>query len=89
MIMRKLSLSCAALAILGAGVSLDNTANAAGFYIQEQSSYHLGMSFAGSAADPVDASTIYYNPAGMAHLDGMQAQLGSHLLIPNSKIKDT
>ncbi len=89
MILRKLSLSCAALAIMGAGIGLDNSAEAAGFYIQEQSSYHLGMSFAGSAADPVDASTVYYNPAGMAHLDGKQIQIGTHLLVPNSKIKDT
>lgn len=87
MIIRKLTLSCAAIALLG--VSGIDKADAAGFYIQEQSSYHLGMSFAGAAADPVDASTIYYNPAGMAHLDRAQIQMGSHLLIPDAGIKNT
>lgn len=89
MIMRKLTLSCAALALLGTAGLASNSAQAAGFYIQEQSSYHLGMAFAGAAADPVDASTIYYNPAGMSHLDRSQVQVGTHLLIPSAKIKDT
>jgi long-chain fatty acid transport protein len=87
--MRNLSLSCAALALIGAGLATTQDAQAAGFYIQEQSTYHQGMSFAGAAADPVDASTAFYNPAGLAHLDRAQVQIGTNLLIPNSKIKNT
>jgi long-chain fatty acid transport protein len=89
MTLRLFSLSCAAATIaLSSGLAISD-AQAAGFYIQEQSSYHLGMAFAGVAADPVDASTAYYNPAGLASLDRAQMQMGSHLIIPSAKIKNT
>tara|TARA_R110002124_G_scaffold149220_1_gene314966 strand:+ start:101647 stop:102966 length:1320 start_codon:yes stop_codon:yes gene_type:complete len=89
MTFRLFSLSCAAATIALSSGLISNDAKAAGFYIQEQSSYHLGMAFAGVAADPVDASTAYYNPAGIASLDRAQMQMGSHLLIPSSKLKNT
>lgn len=63
-------------------------ANAAGFYIQEQSVRGLGSAFSGSTTTLDDASTIYFNPAGMTKLDGMQTQAGVNLLIPNSKVSD-
>lgn len=62
--------------------------NAAGFYIQEQSVSGLGTAFAGSVADTPDASTIYYNPAGMTELDGPQVSIGTHLIIPNTTFKN-
>jgi long-chain fatty acid transport protein len=45
---------------------------AAGFALLEQSASRLGTAFSGTAAAADDASTIYYNPAGMALLDGTQ-----------------
>lgn len=63
-------------------------ANAAGFYIQEQSVRGLGSAFSGSTTTLDDASTIYFNPAGMTKLEGMQMQAGANLLIPNAKIKN-
>ncbi len=61
---------------------------AAGFYIQEQSATYQGLSFAGAAADPVDASTIYYNPAGMTYLDTPQLSTGASLIVPYARLRD-
>jgi len=63
-------------------------AEAAGFYIQEQSVQGLGSAFSGSTTNLKDPSTIFFNPAGMTQLQGTQAQAGVNLLIPNSKVKD-
>ncbi|MEM7617953.1 MAG: porin [Pseudomonadota bacterium] len=65
-------------------------AHAAGFYIQEQSVKGLGTAFAGSTTSIDDASTIYFNPAGMTKLDPrIQGNLGVHLLLPDANIDDT
>ncbi len=63
-------------------------ANAAGFYIQEQSVKGLGTAFAGSTTSIDDASTIYFNPAGMTKLDGAQINAGVHLLLPDADLED-
>ncbi|MEM6811406.1 MAG: porin [Pseudomonadota bacterium] len=65
-------------------------AHAAGFYIQEQSVSGLGTAFAGSTTSIDDASTIYFNPAGMTKLDPViQGNLGVHLLLPDADLTDT
>src|ERR671916_358399 len=46
---------------------------AAGFQILEQGSRQVGNAFAGAAAIAEDASTIFFNPAGMVYLQGDQA----------------
>ena len=61
---------------------------AAGFYLQEQSVSGLGAAFAGQAAMPRDASTVYFNPAGMTHLPGANLNAGVHIIIPNSELTD-
>jgi long-chain fatty acid transport protein len=48
--------------------SLSGYAGASGFQLQEQNASGLGVAFAGSAAVAEDASTIFWNPAGMAFL---------------------
>lgn len=80
----------AVLSISAAGIALASaSANAAGFYIQEQSVSGLGSAFAGSTTTLADPSTIYFNPAGMTKLSGVQAQAAAHLLIPNAELTDT
>ncbi len=79
----KLLLSLSALAILTPAA-----ANAAGFYIQEQSVRGLGSAFSGSVTSIDDASTVDFNPAGMTKLDRAQVNLGAHLLVPSAKLKD-
>ncbi len=63
-------------------------ANAAGFYIQEQSVSGLGSAFSGSTTTLTDPSTIYFNPANMTRINGAQAQFATHLLVPNSELTD-
>lgn len=75
-------LSAACLAAITAN------ANAAAYYLQEQSVSGLGTAFAGAAADTPDASTIFYNPAGMTELDGMQAYFGANVLFPDAEFKN-
>lgn len=64
-------------------------ANAAGFYIQEQSVSGLGSAFSGSVTNLNDPSTIYFNPAGLTKVEGTQAQLGVHVLLPKADLTDT
>ncbi len=51
------------LMILGGG------AQAAGFALVEQNASGLGNAYAGQTAAVTDASTIFFNPAGMALLN--------------------
>ena len=81
-------LSILTLSAMGTALS-GATANAAGFYIQEQSVSGLGSAFSGSTTNIEDASTIYFNPAGMTKLPGTQVQAAAHLLIPSSDLTDT
>jgi long-chain fatty acid transport protein len=48
------------------------TAWSAGFALLEQSSSQLGTAFSGTAAAADDATTLFFNPAGMLHVDGTQ-----------------
>ena len=63
-------------------------ADAAGFYIKEQSVTGLGRAFAGESAMSEDASTIFFNPAGMTRLQGPEASAGVHLLIPRADLEN-
>lgn len=71
------------VAVIGLGAG---QAQAAGFYIQEQSVRGLGAAFSGSASNLQDPSTIFFNPAGMTQLQGTQAQAAVNLLIPNADV---
>jgi len=73
----------AAVLSLSAGQALG-----AAFALQEQSGSGLGNAFAGGAAVAEDASTIYFNPAGMSRLPGIQAAVAAHVICPSSKFSD-
>jgi len=64
------------------------SADAAGFYIKEQSVTGLGRAFAGESAMSEDASTIFFNPAGMTRLEGPEATAGVHLLLPRADMEN-
>ncbi len=64
---------------------LSSNAHAAGFAIIEQSVSGLGNAYAGGAASAQDATTIFYNPAGLTQLKKPELILGGHLIIPNAK----
>ena len=61
---------------------------ASGFAITEKSLKGLGNAFAGAAAVAEDASTIYFNPAGMTRLAGRQVLAAGHYIIPSFEFDD-
>lgn len=63
-------------------------AHAASFYLQEQSVSGMGEAFAGAAADTQNASTVYYNPAGMVELADPEIYAGATLLLPSADYDD-
>ena len=70
--------------LLASAVMLSTSvAQASGFYLSNQGARASGRSNA-VVASPGDASTIWYNPAGLATLDGkFQLYLGSAFIAPN------
>ncbi|HEX7454993.1 MAG TPA: outer membrane protein transport protein [Gallionella sp.] len=65
------------------------SAAASGFALIEQSGSGLGNAFAGGAASAEDASTIFYNPAGMSRLSGMQITVAGSMIRPSAKFTGT
>jgi long-chain fatty acid transport protein len=58
-------------------------ASAAFFQIAEQTASGMGNAFAGGAAIAEDASTVWYNPAGMTRLDRPQLIVGGSYITPS------
>jgi len=58
--------------------------HAAGFALIEQNASGLGNAYAGAAAVAADASTIYFNPAGMTLLPDRQLVVAGHLIKPRA-----
>lgn len=61
---------------------------AAGFALIEQSGSGMGNAYAGGSAVAEDASTIYFNPAGMTYIDSTQAVGALHLIKPSAEFND-
>jgi long-chain fatty acid transport protein len=60
-----------------------------GFALFEQSASGSGNAYAGAGALAEDASTLYWNPAGMAKLPaGSQFAAGAHYIAPSFKFTD-
>lgn len=64
------------------------SASAAAFQLWEQNASGIGVSYAGSAAVADNASTIFFNPAGMTLLSGTQVSLGVSAVRPRFKFRD-
>jgi long-chain fatty acid transport protein len=62
-------------------------AQGAGFQLYEQSVSGLGTSFASTAAAE-DASTVFWNPAGMAYLPGINVSAAAHVLRTSAKFNN-
>ena len=63
-------------------------AQAAGFALIEQSGSGMGNAFAGGSAIAEDASTIYFNPAGMTYIEGTQLVGALHLIKPSAEFNN-
>jgi long-chain fatty acid transport protein len=77
-------------ALLGAAILAITSASAqaSGFQLAEQSAKGLGNAFAGGAAVASDASTIFYNPAGMKRIEGNQLSGTITFIFPSGKWQD-
>ncbi|MFQ5729371.1 MAG: OmpP1/FadL family transporter [Waddliaceae bacterium] len=78
---KRISLLLAITALLG----YHQAADAAGFALIEQSVSSMGNAYAGGAAVAEDASTIYFNPAGMTRICNYEFVTGGHIVISKSK----
>lgn len=75
--MKKILLSCVIF-------TTPIVAQAAGFALIEQSASGMGNAFAGGSAAAEDASTIFFNPAGMTYLPDNQLAVALHAIKPSA-----
>lgn len=64
------------------------SASAAAFQLWEQNASGLGNAYAGSAAVADNASTNFFNPAGLTQLPGTQISLGVSAVGPSYRFRD-
>lgn len=76
------------VAVTGALLTMSGNAAASAFALIEQSS-GLGNAFAGGAAGAEDATTIFFNPAGMSRLRGSQVTAAVSAIRPYAKFSDS
>ena len=62
--------------------------NASGFFVAEHSASGMGSAFAGASAIAEDASTTYFNPAGLSKLEGKQVIFGLHYISVSSEFSN-
>lgn len=73
-------------AALGAvGALAAGQAMSAGFQLLEQNASALGNAYSGTAASAEDATTIFFNPAGMSFLSGTSAAISVDLVRPSAE----
>jgi long-chain fatty acid transport protein len=63
-------------------------ASASGFALIENNARGQGNAYAGVAAYTPDASTVYFNPAGLTDIEGDQLSVAAHYIIPHAKFSD-
>lgn len=78
--MKSMMLRALPAALLAA---FSGVASAAAFQLLEQNASGLGVAYAGSAAVADNASTIFFNPAGMTQLSGVRLSLGANAIGPS------
>ena len=62
---------------------------ASAFALIEQNASGLGNAYAGQAAAAEDASTIFFNPAGMTRLPGRNFVVAGHLIQPSATFNNS
>ncbi|VAW60789.1 Long-chain fatty acid transport protein [hydrothermal vent metagenome] len=77
-------LTSAAISVVIAAGLLHSSVQASGFALIENSASGQGNAFAGAAAYAEDASTVWFNPAGMTKLKNNQIVVAGHIIIPDS-----
>lgn len=69
-------------------MSISSQIGAAGFALIENNASGQGNAYAGAAAVAEDASTIWFNPAGMMSLEKDQIVIVGHIILPDSSFSD-
>ncbi|MBV8213169.1 MAG: outer membrane protein transport protein [Verrucomicrobia bacterium] len=64
------------------------TSRAGSFGLNEQSVSSLGSAYAGGAAQAEDASTLFFNPAGLALLNHGELQIGGEFIAPSANFQN-
>ena len=85
----KVQMKRAARAVALAAGGMSCVAYGSGFQLMEQNASGLGNAYAGQAAAAEDASTIFFNPAGMTRLPGRQLSGALHAIRPTTKFSDS
>ena len=62
---------------------------AGGFSLNEQSASAMGTANAGAAANPENATTVLFNPAGMSQLSGTNISFGAAVLDIDAEAKES
>ena len=88
--MRQSKVKLTSLRLLSAAIltACTSASMASGFALIEQSASQMGNAYAGGSAVANDASTIFFNPAGMTRLH-TQAVAGVHLVMTSAKFDGT
>ncbi len=81
--------TASSLLALGLGLAIAVPAQAGGFYIQEQSTKEAGRAYSGDAAAADSPATIFFNPAGMTELDGVQIEANAQALFVDARQSNT
>ncbi len=64
-------------------------AYSSGFSLFENSASGMGTAFAGAAATAEDATTTYFNPAGLTHLKNTQLVVAGHIISTSADFTNT
>lgn len=80
---RHLSLAAVSFAAL---IAAQGGAQAGAFGLREQSATAQGMSFAGAASGSGEVSSMFWNPATMTFVPGLQFEADAAVVIPRSEI---
>ncbi len=77
------------MAVTAALATFPGVVQASGFALIEQNASGLGNAYAGGGAVAEDASTIFFNPAGMTRLPGRQVLGAIHAIRPSAEFTNT
>ena len=80
--------ACILSLLLTTLLGITTNTHAAGFALIEQSVSGMGNAFAGVAASAEDASTIFFNPAGLAYLPDNQLVVAAHAIRPSAEVSN-
>jgi long-chain fatty acid transport protein len=85
----RLALSHALMAgVAAATLGIASHAQAAGFYLEDQSTKGTGRAFSGEVSDQ-GSESLFYNPASIAGMTGFEFSSSATAILANAKITDT